>query len=86
MGLHHIHHRKIIHRDIKALNLFLDAQQNVKVCAGDFLASVSVTHVRHSCVTTSVAVRDVVGCGRAVLKLACCALTRRLVTWALHVR
>jgi serine/threonine protein kinase len=30
MGLNHIHGKKIIHRDIKALNLFLDAAGNIK--------------------------------------------------------
>ncbi|GAX73448.1 hypothetical protein CEUSTIGMA_g900.t1 [Chlamydomonas eustigma] len=31
MGLNHIHGKKIIHRDIKALNLFLDANDNIKI-------------------------------------------------------
>jgi serine/threonine protein kinase len=31
LGLAHIHSKKIIHRDIKALNLFLDSQNNIKV-------------------------------------------------------
>lgn len=31
LGLHHIHKRKIIHRDIKSLNLFVDSEDNVKV-------------------------------------------------------
>ena len=31
LGLGHIHQKKIIHRDIKALNLFLDAQNNIKI-------------------------------------------------------
>lgn len=31
LGLNHIHGKKIIHRDIKALNLFLDAGDNIKV-------------------------------------------------------
>lgn len=31
IGLSHIHAKKIIHRDIKALNLFLDANDNIKV-------------------------------------------------------
>ena len=31
LGLGHIHGKKIIHRDIKALNLFLDAGDNIKV-------------------------------------------------------
>jgi NIMA (never in mitosis gene a)-related kinase len=31
LGLSHIHEKKIIHRDIKALNLFLDAQNNIKI-------------------------------------------------------
>ena len=33
-ALHHIHSRKIIHRDIKALNLFLDADNNIKARGG----------------------------------------------------
>jgi len=32
LGLQHIHSKKIIHRDMKALNLFLDANDNIKVC------------------------------------------------------
>jgi NIMA (never in mitosis gene a)-related kinase len=31
LGLQHIHGRKIIHRDMKALNLFLDSSDNIKV-------------------------------------------------------
>lgn len=31
MGLSHIHQKRIIHRDIKALNMFLDASENIKV-------------------------------------------------------
>ncbi|KAL6752721.1 flagellar autonomy 2 NIMA family kinase [Haematococcus lacustris] len=31
MGLSHIHSKKIIHRDIKALNLFIDANNNIKI-------------------------------------------------------
>ena len=34
LGLSHIHGKKIIHRDIKALNLFLDAGDNIKVRGG----------------------------------------------------
>lgn len=30
----HIHGKKIIHRDIKSLNLFLDANNNIKVRSG----------------------------------------------------
>jgi hypothetical protein len=32
LGLQHMHSKKIIHRDIKALNLFIDYQDKVKVC------------------------------------------------------
>ena len=35
LGLSHIHGKKIIHRDIKALNLFLDAGDNIKVRGGE---------------------------------------------------
>jgi len=35
IGLSHIHSKKIIHRDIKALNLFLDANDNIKVISWD---------------------------------------------------
>ncbi len=31
LGLQHMHSKKIIHRDIKALNLFIDYQDNIKV-------------------------------------------------------
>jgi NIMA (never in mitosis gene a)-related kinase len=31
LGLSYIHSRKAIHRDIKSLNLFLDAADNIKV-------------------------------------------------------
>jgi len=31
LGLGHIHSRKIIHRDIKSLNLFLDKADSIKV-------------------------------------------------------
>ena len=31
LGLNHVHEKKIIHRDIKSLNLFLDGDDNVKV-------------------------------------------------------
>lgn len=31
LGLHHMHKRKILHRDFKTLNVFLDAQLNVKL-------------------------------------------------------
>ncbi|KAG1669259.1 hypothetical protein FOA52_003296 [Chlamydomonas sp. UWO 241] len=31
LGLQHIHSKRIIHRDIKALNLFIDAQDNIKI-------------------------------------------------------
>lgn len=31
LGLNHIHSRKIIHRDIKALNLFIDSNDNIKI-------------------------------------------------------
>ena len=31
LGLQHVHKRKIIHRDIKTLNIFLDHEDNVKV-------------------------------------------------------
>lgn len=31
LGLQHIHSKKIIHRDMKALNLFLDSNDNIKV-------------------------------------------------------
>jgi serine/threonine protein kinase len=35
LGLSYIHSRKVIHRDIKSLNLFLDAADNIKVsCCG----------------------------------------------------
>lgn len=31
LGMNHIHGKKIIHRDIKALNLFIDYKDNIKV-------------------------------------------------------
>lgn len=31
LGLSYMHSRKLIHRDIKSLNLFLDAADNIKV-------------------------------------------------------
>jgi NIMA (never in mitosis gene a)-related kinase len=31
MGLHHMHSKRILHRDVKSLNIFLDANYNVKV-------------------------------------------------------
>lgn len=31
MALNHIHSKKIIHRDIKSLNLFIDSKDNIKV-------------------------------------------------------
>mmetsp|Transcript_38410 Transcript_38410/g.121384 ORF Transcript_38410/g.121384 Transcript_38410/m.121384 type:complete len:133 (+) Transcript_38410:509-907(+) len=31
MGLHHIHVKRILHRDIKTLNIFLDKDNNVKI-------------------------------------------------------
>ncbi len=37
LGLQYIHSRKIIHRDIKSLNLFLDHNDNVKVGSLDGL-------------------------------------------------
>lgn len=33
LGLQYIHSKKIIHRDIKSLNLFIDHNDNVKVIA-----------------------------------------------------
>jgi serine/threonine protein kinase len=34
LGLSYIHSRKVIHRDIKSLNLCLDAADNIKVRGG----------------------------------------------------
>jgi len=31
VGLHHIHSRKILHRDIKTMNIFLTKDDNIKV-------------------------------------------------------
>jgi serine/threonine protein kinase len=31
LGLHHMHSRKVLHRDMKTLNTFLDQQLNVKL-------------------------------------------------------
>ena len=31
LGLNHMHSKKILHRDFKALNVFLDSQLNVKL-------------------------------------------------------
>eukprot|EP00193_Tetraselmis_chui_P011103 CAMPEP_0177789974 /NCGR_PEP_ID=MMETSP0491_2-20121128/23074_1 /TAXON_ID=63592 /ORGANISM="Tetraselmis chuii, Strain PLY429" /LENGTH=525 /DNA_ID=CAMNT_0019311951 /DNA_START=521 /DNA_END=2099 /DNA_ORIENTATION=- len=31
MGLHHMHSKRILHRDVKSLNIFLDANYNVKI-------------------------------------------------------
>lgn len=31
LALHYIHSKKIIHRDMKSLNLFLDDKENIKV-------------------------------------------------------
>ena len=43
LGLSHIHGKKIIHRDIKALNLFLDAGDNIKVGGNSVLISCART-------------------------------------------
>lgn len=43
MGLNHMHSRKILHRDIKTLNVFLDDGLNVK------LGDMGVAKVRCSC-------------------------------------
>ena len=41
LGLHHMHSRKVLHRDIKTLNVFLDQDLNVKL--GDMgVAKVSI--------------------------------------------
>ena len=41
LGLHHMHSRKVLHRDIKTLNVFLDEALNVKL--GDMgVAKVSI--------------------------------------------
>jgi hypothetical protein len=31
LGLHHMHSRKVLHRDVKTLNIFLDEQLGVKI-------------------------------------------------------
>jgi NIMA (never in mitosis gene a)-related kinase len=31
LGLHHMHKRKVLHRDFKTLNVFLDDKLNVKL-------------------------------------------------------
>jgi serine/threonine protein kinase len=39
VGLHHIHSRKILHRDIKAMNIFLTKDDNIKVPVEAFIGS-----------------------------------------------
>ena len=44
-GMHHIHERNIVHRDLKALNIMLDKSDNIKI--GDLgVAKVLTTHLR----------------------------------------
>ncbi len=31
LALHHMHSRKILHRDVKTMNIFLDLDKNVKI-------------------------------------------------------
>jgi serine/threonine protein kinase len=42
LGLHHMHSRKVLHRDMKTLNTFLDQTLNVK------LGDLGVAKVRHT--------------------------------------
>jgi NIMA (never in mitosis gene a)-related kinase len=45
VGIHHIHERNIVHRDIKAANIMLDSQDNIKI--GDLgVAKVLTTRLR----------------------------------------
>lgn len=44
-GMYHIHERNIVHRDLKALNIMLDKNDNIKI--GDLgVAKVLTTHLR----------------------------------------
>jgi serine/threonine protein kinase len=55
LGLHHMHSRKVLHRDMKTLNTFLDQTLNVKlgdlgvakVC-GDTARAYALQDVRNS--------------------------------------
>jgi serine/threonine protein kinase len=55
MGLNHMHSKKILHRDIKSLNVFLDENLNVKlgdmgvakVCASQVVAACSQLQLWH---------------------------------------
>ena len=31
LGMHHVHGKKILHRDLKTMNLFLDEQNRIKI-------------------------------------------------------
>jgi len=45
LGLHHMHHeRRTLHRDVKALNVFLDAGRNVRI--GDLGVARVLAHTR----------------------------------------
>lgn len=48
LGLQHMHSQGVLHRDIKSLNLLLDAEQNIKIAdLGIATVGISGTHMNH---------------------------------------
>jgi serine/threonine protein kinase len=84
LGLQYIHSKKIIHRDIKSLNLFIDHNDNVKVLQR---TANSIDRQRISslgwCEAACCSCTVVSSTHGSVLTAIC---TCRSGTWALHVR